>query len=324
MKTWMPVGSAVALVAVMVLTGACTVPEPPAPTSPQLGSPQPGSPQPGSSQPGSPAAPAASGAALVGRIDAFLGASRWGRYDGVSDVLVVVDGQPVVERHRLASPDRRREIGGVTAAVLVALVGIVRADGGLGDVQQPLVELLPEVPPELAGATLHQLLVGTSADHLDVLAAVLTRAAGRPVPDLAQERLFAPLGIAPSWPGDAAGPAVTAREMAVLGALWLDDGLVDGRQVVPAEWIEATIRPYRPTGRPRLPYAGYRQWVGRVGGHAATALTGEGGQLVEMVPSMGLVVVVTCDEDPTPLAAPPAGSEAFVEMVSSIVVPALD
>jgi CubicO group peptidase (beta-lactamase class C family) len=275
---------------------------------------------------------------LAQRIDAFLGASKWGRYDRVTAVVVSVDGRPVVQR-QTRQPEPRAEVSGVSAAVLVALVGILlerSADpatpeagrlgtAGVRGVHRPLAELLPgPLPAELApsGATpLHDLLVGTSLTPTAPLTAVLVAATGRPVPDLAREWLFGPLGIDPPWTPD--GPAVTAGETATLAALWLDRGTAGGRQVVPAAWLDLAGRPYAETGLRRLPYAGYHQWVTRAGEYAATVFTGQDGQLVEVVPGLGLVVVVACGEDPNPDVAIPAGSESFVELVSSTILPAL-
>src|SRR4051794_39406582 len=224
---------------------------------------------------------------LAQRVDAFLGASKWGRYDRISAVLVLVDGRTVVDRRRPDLPEEPREVGGFTAAVLVALVGVLldRSDPagaglpagagalggeGLRGVRRPIGELLPgPLPPALvplAGTPLRDLLIGTSADDPAALADLVTAATGRPVPDLARELLFGPLGIDPPW--TATGPLVTAGQMAAFGALWLDRGAVAGRQVVPAAWIDESSRPFRPTGHPRLDYAGYRQWVTRAGGHA--------------------------------------------------------
>jgi len=85
--------------------------------------------------------------------------------------------------------------------------------------------------------------------------------------------------------------------------------------------MDLAVRPYSETGRSALPYAGYRQWLTRAGRHAAVVLTGDEGQLVEVVPGLDLVVVVSCDEDPSPDVAIPASSEAFVELVAKTVVP---
>ncbi|MDY7091056.1 MAG: hypothetical protein SYR96_38985, partial [Actinomycetota bacterium] len=173
----------------------------------------------------------------------------------------------------------------------------------------------------VAATPLHDVLTGTSADDTSALTALLTAATGRPVPDLARELLFAPLGIDPPWTGR--GPEVTAEETAALAALWLDRGAAGGRQVVPAGWMDLAVRPHAETGRRVLPYAGYRQWLTRAQRHAAVVLTGADGQLVEVVPGLDLVVVVSCDEDPSPAVALPASSDAFVELVSSTVVPVL-
>jgi CubicO group peptidase (beta-lactamase class C family) len=213
-------------------------------------------------------------------------------------------------------------------------VGILLDRGTLGsegvrDVRLPVAELLPDPAPAplpeplaaVAATPLHDVLVGTSTGDTAAIAALLTAATGRPVPDLARELLFAPLGVDPPWTGR--GPEVTAEEMAAVAELWLDRGAVDGRQVVPARWMDLAVRPHARTGRHWLPDAGYRQWVTRVDRHAAVVLTGEDGQLVEVVPGLDLVVVVGCDEDPAPDVAIPASSEAFVELVSSTVLPVL-
>jgi hypothetical protein len=271
---------------------------------------------------------------LPARIEAFLSASKWGRYDRVSAVLVRVDGRTVVDRRRPAAPEQRREVGGFTAAVLVAVAGILLDRGTLGTegirgVRLPVASLLPAAPPSslpaplaaVATTPLHDVLVGTSSEDTAALAALITAATGRPVPDVARELLFAPLGVDPPWTGR--GPAVTVEEMAAVAALWLDRGAVGGRQVVPARWMDLAVRPHAETGRHWLPDAGYRQWLTRVDRHAAVVLTGEDGQLVEVVPDLDLVVVVGCDEDPAPDVAIPASSEAFVELVSSTVLPVL-
>ncbi|WP_214405847.1 hypothetical protein [Pseudonocardia lacus] len=323
-------GVAALLLVVLTLTAsvACTAPPTPRPPDPV---PAPAPVVPGPTPPGP---PVAAPDVLPSRIEAFLSASRWGRYDRVSRVLVRVEGRTVVDRRRPSAPEQRREVNGFTAAVLVALVGVLLDRGDLGTeglrgARQPVAALLPATAPSplpeplasVAAVRLHDVLVGTSADDTSALAALLTAATGRPVPDLARELLFAPLGIDPPWTGQ--GPAVTAEEMAAVAALWLDRGAVGGRQVVPAGWMDLAVRPYSETGRRSLPYAGYRQWLTRADRHAAVVLTGDDGQLVEVVPGLDLVVVVSCDEDPTPAPAIPAGSEAFVELVASLVVPAL-
>jgi hypothetical protein len=322
--------SVVALLLALVLAVSVACTSAGAPPAPEPGP----APAPVVPAPAPPARPVAGLDGLPARIEAFLGASKWGRYDRVSTVLVRVDGRTVVDRRRADAPEQRREVGGFTAAVLVAMVGILLDRGALGTegirgVRLPVAALLPATAPSplpaplaaVAAEPLHDVLIGTSTDDTAAIAALLTAATGRPVPDLARELLFAPLGVDPPWTGR--GPEVTAEEMAAVAALWLDRGAVGGRQVVPARWMDLSVRPHAETGRHWLPDAGYRQWLTRVDRHAAVVLTGEDGQLVEVVPDLDLVVVVGCDEDPAPDVALPASSEAFVELVSSAVLPVL-
>lgn len=253
---------------------------------------------------------------IAERVDALFEISRSGRYEHVADVIVVVGGQAVLERHRHGRPGAKQEVDGVTGAVLATLVGVARDRGLLPRVGEPLGGLLPERPE----ATLHALLVGTGDDALAPLALVLERADGRPLPELAAEWLFGPLDIDPMWTPDGR-LAVDAGDMAALGALWLGRGRLHGRQVVSAAWLDTAARPYAATGTRRLPYVGYRQWLTRADRHAASVVTGADGQLLEVVPGLGLVVVVTSGGASAAVANAP--SEAFVEMVSGLIAPAL-
>jgi CubicO group peptidase (beta-lactamase class C family) len=83
-----------------------------------------------------------------------------------------------------------------------------------------------------------------------VMAAVLERATKTPIEDYARVKLFAPLGITDvEWVGDLAGmPAAAsglrlrARDVAKFGSLYLHGGRWNGRQVIPADWVDASTR----------------------------------------------------------------------------------
>ncbi len=90
-----------------------------------------------------------------------------------------------------------------------------------------------------------------SADT-DLLGWVCERAAGAPMAELISERIWAPMGaesdaaVTVDWVGNAihdGGVSAAARDLARFGQMLLDDGVVDGRQVVPAAWIEQSYRP---------------------------------------------------------------------------------
>jgi|SRR5688572_5476944 len=83
-----------------------------------------------------------------------------------------------------------------------------------------------------------------------VLAAVLERATKVSLEDYARVRLFEPLGITDvEWVGDLAGmPAAASglrmrpRDAAKFGSLYLNAGKWNGRQVIPASWIDLSTR----------------------------------------------------------------------------------
>ena len=83
-----------------------------------------------------------------------------------------------------------------------------------------------------------------------VMAAVLERATKMPVEDYARTKLFEPLGITDvEWVGDLAGmPAAAsglrlrARDAAKFGSLFLNGGKWNGKQVIPATWVDLSTR----------------------------------------------------------------------------------
>ena len=144
------------------------------------------------------------------------------------------------------------------------------------------------------------MLYSTGSSHL--VSAMLTRASGRSTHKLAQEWLAAPLGIAiPPWPRDPQGVyfggndmLMSTRGLARFGELYRNGGVVGGRRVLPAAWIEASWRP-----RTTSPWSGnaygYGWFLGEVGGHPLRFAWGYGGQMLYLVPDLGLTVVMTSD-----------------------------
>lgn len=127
-----------------------------------------------------------------------------------------------------------------------------------------------------------------------VAAEILTRATGRAVNEYAQEHLFAPLGIeAQRWDhtdnGTSFGGAevwMTPRDLARFGELYLRRGSIDGKNLVPAAWIDAT------TATQIANYGGW-WWTRTFAGHPVHYAWGYGGQFIFIVPDLDLVVVMT-------------------------------
>jgi CubicO group peptidase (beta-lactamase class C family) len=89
-----------------------------------------------------------------------------------------------------------------------------------------------------------------SNEGVQLLSPILTKVAGMPIQDYARRRLFAPLGMRDTRlhvsRGDAwtyADMETTPRDFARLGLLMLQRGVWSGRQIVPAEWIDASTVP---------------------------------------------------------------------------------
>jgi CubicO group peptidase (beta-lactamase class C family) len=161
-----------------------------------------------------------------------------------------------------------------------------------------------------------------------LLSAVVADATGQRTLALARARLFGPLGIhsakapepvfvahpspaavkayarAPvAWPTDPqgyqlgfSGLRLPSRDLAKVGYLYLNGGRWDTTQVIPAGYVAASTRPHStpPPDGPGESY-GYQWWVTSQAGHPSFLAHGYGGQLVQVVPDLDLVVVITSD-----------------------------
>jgi CubicO group peptidase (beta-lactamase class C family) len=166
----------------------------------------------------------------------------------------------------------------------------------------------------------------TADAHL--IGGILTRAAGMSLLDYADAHLFEPLGITGAeWNTDSqgynvggAGLALTPREMATFGYLYLNGGLWDGEQIVPAEWVALTT-----TAQDEATDYGYLWWRGErefFGGYPAFAGLGYGGDMVFVYPELDLVVVTKTSYF---VAATPAQeqAEAVMGLVQDYVISAV-
>lgn len=142
-------------------------------------------------------------------------------------------------------------------------------------------------------------LYSNGTAHL--LTAVLQQTTGQSPLEFAQQNLFEPLGISDvTWPYDPQGVnfgagalQMTARDMARFGYLYLKEGEWDGRQIIPAEWVNTSLSSHiRADGSDY----GYLWWIDSYG----AAAEGWGGQYIVVVPDQQMVAVVTAglkDED---------------------------
>lgn len=83
-----------------------------------------------------------------------------------------------------------------------------------------------------------------------LLSAIIQKTTGRTAFDYAQEKLFRPLGVQDVyWGSDLSGFTtggtglmLTPRDMAKFGLLYLNRGEWDGKQIVQAEWVVASLQ----------------------------------------------------------------------------------
>ena len=152
-----------------------------------------------------------------------------------------------------------------------------------------------------------RMLYSTGTSHL--MSAVLTRASGRSTHALANDWLAQPLGIRiPEWPRDAQGVYFGGNDMLMspkgllrFGEMIRQGGTIDGRRVVPADWIETSWQ-----SRGSSPWSGngygYGWFTKQSGGHNVPFAWGYGGQMLFIVPDLSLTVVMISDPSPHPRA----------------------
>jgi CubicO group peptidase (beta-lactamase class C family) len=141
-----------------------------------------------------------------------------------------------------------------------------------------------------------------------LLGRLISTGTGSPLPDVARDTLFAPLGIGTvEWMSGfdgvasaASGLRMAPRDLARIGRLVLSGGRWDGQQVVPAEWLEAMLCRRLPVDE-RLGY-GYQWYLGgsRVGPAGAAVrwvgAMGNGGQRLYVAQDLDLVVAMTAGD----------------------------
>jgi CubicO group peptidase (beta-lactamase class C family) len=134
-----------------------------------------------------------------------------------------------------------------------------------------------------------------------LLSAILSKVTGRSALDYAREKLFGPLGIDDvQWQTDPQGVTVGGwglhlqpRDMAKIGYLWLRGGLWEGKQILPASWIEGVRKAdidMRESWASDLRYG--RQFWGMPLRDAFMAV-GKHRQLIVVMPKLDIVAVVT-------------------------------
>jgi CubicO group peptidase (beta-lactamase class C family) len=145
------------------------------------------------------------------------------------------------------------------------------------------------------------------------LGIIVHRKTGTNLKSFAEEYLFQPIGVeAGEWGTDAEGHNngcadlhFSARDAAKFGQLYINDGIFEGKQVVPADWVNDSLQQYSKNinasgGFPAnwglsisdIGY-GYQWWSAKAGDHHLDFAWGHGGQFIVLVDKLDMVIVLT-------------------------------
>jgi CubicO group peptidase (beta-lactamase class C family) len=250
----------------------------------------------------------------------------------VQSVVVVLRGRTVFEFYRDGAPATLRDVHSVAKSALSTLVGVAVGQGRIGSLDQPVLALMPEwtalnSDPRAASITVRHLLTMSAGFEVNdptgtagaskpqdawarrlssapgvsfaydnalvpILSAVLERATGMPLADYARQQLVTPLMFAE--PSYSRGLGLRTLDMAKLGQLFLQNGMWDGKQIVPQGYVMAASQPQNAGGLPvSLPY-GYMWWVVPSATPRQTFMaSGFGGQFIWVYPPQDLVIAAT-------------------------------
>jgi len=164
-----------------------------------------------------------------------------------------------------------------------------------------------------------------------VVGRVVENATHTYLPDFAQANLFNPLGIARTnwaWNYDLTNKDhefsqihLRPRDMLKLGILYAQEGRWEGKQVIPADWVKASLSRQSTVDDTEYGYFWWHPWLmvntGRGEQHVFLhAAQGNGGQKIYVVPELRLVAVFTAGAYNTD-GSPPN------KIMASVILPAL-
>jgi CubicO group peptidase (beta-lactamase class C family) len=158
-----------------------------------------------------------------------------------------------------------------------------------------------------------------------LLSHIFKQVTGMRIDEYAAEYLFKPLGIRYYWkltptglPDTEGGLYLSSRDLAKIGYLFLKNGSWNGKQIVSAEWVKASVAPKVATEEGSIQY-GYLWWLhpyDNSPGKLLWAAHGFGQQHLIIIPEYELVIVITGWNIPP---SEPAQEEGWLERILSTV-----
>jgi CubicO group peptidase (beta-lactamase class C family) len=159
----------------------------------------------------------------------------------------------------------------------------------------------------------------SGSSHL--LSAIITRTTGKPTEEYAKSKLFTPLGISKyAWDADkqkinrgGLGLALTPRDMAKFGYLYLNKGKWNNEQIIQEDWVTTSTSAHSDT-----------YWAGKYGYHwwikndDCYASQGACGQNIFIYPKKNIAIVYTA-------GLPVDKADAILlQLTSDYIIPAIN
>jgi CubicO group peptidase (beta-lactamase class C family) len=191
----------------------------------------------------------------------------------------------------------------VTIRHLLMMTSGIASDweDALPGAQYNLVDAILRLP--LSSSPGAEFRYSSLGSHL--LSVVLQRAIGIPLKTFAWNNFCQPLGISiPEWATDrqgnpfgGSGMSLLPRDMARIGQLYLEGGMVDEVRIVDESWVAASLEVQVGGDWNQGPMGsvgyGYQWWSGYLAGEPVDYAFGYSGQFILLFPRLELVVVAT-------------------------------
>ncbi|MCW3806150.1 serine hydrolase domain-containing protein [Plebeiibacterium marinum] len=140
-----------------------------------------------------------------------------------------------------------------------------------------------------------------------IIGEIIKKATGQNIAEFANDNLLKPLGIEEySWYAKndiydvGGGLKLKSRDIAKYGLLHLNKGNWNGNQIVSSKWMDEIFNPYIEIQHPLYSCCQW-QMVKTEFGFNSWFIPGNGGQIINVVPDLDLVIVINADNRKIPI-----------------------
>jgi len=157
----------------------------------------------------------------------------------------------------------------------------------------------------------------------NILSMIITKTTGLMALEFGEEYLFDPLGISDLRWSDmilytygSMGLRLTSRDMAKIGYLYLNEGMWDGLQIIPKEWVVESTKKQIEVIDSELWIGdgyGYQWWITSANGHPCYVAYGGDGNHICVIPDLNMVIVITAG----------GFTKKYLQLIDKFIVPAV-